>query len=64
MADLNFNKPYNQVVGDSEGRHFEQGGVYFGADGKPWVAPGAEAPAKPAKKGAANQLDAQLQEPA
>jgi hypothetical protein len=63
MAELDRNKPYAQVVNDSEGRHFEQGGNYFTADGKPWLDGTAPAPSKP-KKGAASQLDAQLQEPA
>jgi hypothetical protein len=66
MADFDRNKPYAQIVNDDEGRCFEQNGAYFTADGKAWTAPGAEAPAPApkAKKGAATQLDAQLQEPA
>lgn len=63
MADLDRSKAYSQVINDSEGRFFEQGGDYFTADGKPWVAQDA-APAPKAKKAAATQLDAQLQEPA
>jgi hypothetical protein len=63
MADLDRNKAYGQVVNDTEGRFYEQDGAFFTADGKPWVAQDA-APAPKAKKGAANQLDAQLQEPA
>jgi hypothetical protein len=64
MANLDRNKPYAQIVNDEEGRCFMQDGAYFTADGKAWTAPGAEAPAPKAKKGAATQLDAQLQEPA
>jgi hypothetical protein len=64
MAALDRNKPYALVYGDGEGRHFQQDGVYFGADGSPWTAPGeTPAPTKPAKKAAANQVDAQMQEP-
>jgi len=62
MAGLDLNKPYAQVVGDSEGRYFYQDGAYYTAEGKEWI--DASAPAAPKKKAAASQLDAQLQEPA
>jgi hypothetical protein len=64
MAELNRSRPFSQVVNDTEGRHFEQGGVYFAADGKEWVAPDAAPAPAGKKKAAASQLDAQMQEPA
>jgi hypothetical protein len=63
MAGLDRNQPYSQVVNDSEGRFYEQGGAFFTAEGKPWA--DSTAPAASKKKPApASQLDAQLQEPA
>lgn len=68
-GQLDRSQPYGVVYNDTEGRFFEQGGVYFNAAGQPWepaplvTAPPPEAPATGRKKAAAaTQLDTQLQE--
>jgi hypothetical protein len=36
---LDKSKPYGHIVGDTEGRVFEQGAHFFNGDGKLWVDP-------------------------
>lgn len=75
MAGLDRSRPYAAVIGDDQGRMFEQGGQYFRGDGSPWEPSGASAPAAakaapaskrakveeaPAPAGADDQLAAQL----
>jgi hypothetical protein len=38
MKKLDKNKPYGQITGCTEGRVYEQDGVYFNGDGTEWEA--------------------------
>ena len=50
---LDKSKPFGQIFGDLEGRHYDQGGRYFGSDGSLWVDPNA-----PKKKETAAEIAA------
>lgn len=69
---LDRNKPFAQTFGDDKGRHFEQDGHTFTADGSLWVDP--HAPAKKethaeraerekAEKEEADRLEAEAKKP-
>lgn len=76
MASLDRSRPFGTVIGDDQGRLYEQDGHFFSADGKLWKPPAeqaaapapaaASAPSKPRAKPAAaaaaadDQLAAQL----
>lgn len=58
-ATLDRKRPFGAVIGDTEGRNFEQDGQFFRGDGSLWTepartgevnAPDAPVLAKPAKK--------------
>lgn len=63
-------KPHAVIVGDDEGRAYEQDGCFFTATGALWTAPtgapAADAPARPARRRAteapppASEADAQI----
>ena len=49
MTTLNRQKPYGEIIGDTQGRKYEQDGKYFGANGDEVVDKSKQAaPAKPA----------------
>lgn len=69
MAQLDRLRDFGVIMGDDQGRMFEQDGNYFTGDGEQWAEPAARstrkapaAPAMPAQGGDDNkaQLDAQL----
>lgn len=39
MKELDRNRPYSQVIGDDQGRHYHQDGVYFDHEGNEHGAP-------------------------
>lgn len=46
MKTLDKTQPYGQIVGDDQGRFFEQDGLYFHGDGSEWIDPAADAVVK------------------
>lgn len=49
---LDKKRPFGTIMGDLEGRAYEQDNKFFRADGSEWEDPKAKKPAAPAKKGA------------
>lgn len=60
-AELDRSRSYGIISGDTEGRAFEQDDQFFMADGSLW---GSGAKPAPAKKKPADQVEAQLEQPA
>lgn len=71
MANLDRKRDFASIVGDDEGRMFEQDGKFFSGDGTPWkprkegaqqpaAAKAAPAPAKPEQPAGDDQLSQQL----
>lgn len=58
---LDRTKDFGTVIGDSEGRCYEQDGQFFGSDGEPWNAPkGRRATKTEPDAPADDQLSAQM----